>query len=236
MYLISPIKKYWEGFLHLIYPRICLQCGSEKLINEQVLCSSCYAQLPFTDFLGIENNAVEKIFWGRVSLGASGAALFFTKDSIVQLLLFELKYKQNKKAGWMLGNILGLALQQSNCFQHIDYLIPIPIRPQKERSRGFNQSMVICEGIIKVLPIPILSTILIKKKGTLTQTNKDRLARASHTIKLFQLKKAALIFNKKLLLVDDVITTGATAESACLCLLQANPSSVQFAAVAYTLP
>jgi ComF family protein len=234
-HLVLHVKKYLNGFLHLVYPKICLHCGSADLIKFQVLCPNCYTQLPFTDFFEIENNNVDKIFWGRLAVGPSGAALFFTKNSIVQLLLFELKYKQNKRAGWLFGNMIGWALKKGNRFNEIDFLIPIPIRKITERTRGYNQSLLICEGIAQVFPIAILPTVLFKNKKTNTQTRKDRIERGHNTDHLFGLKNADQIYNKHLLLVDDIITTGATVESAGRCLLQANPSSVQFAAAAYTL-
>ena len=229
------IKKYLTGFLHLVYPKICLHCGNCDIFEFQVLCPDCYAQLPFTDFFEIENNNVDKVFWGRLALGPSGAGLFFTKNSIVQLLLFELKYKQNKRAGFLLGNMIGLALKKANRFNEIDYLIPIPVRKNTESTRGYNQSLIICEGIAQAFPIPILQAVLYKNKRTNTQTRKDRIERGHYTSLLFGLKNAEQICNKNLLLVDDIITTGATAEAAGRCLLQANPAVIHFAAAAYTL-
>ncbi len=234
-YIVLYVNKYLLGFLHLIYPKICLRCGSTDIYKHHVLCPKCYLQLPYTDFFEIENNSVEKIFWGRINLGPSGAALFFTKNSIVQLLLFELKYKQNKKAGLLLGNMVGYAIKKTSRFNDIDYLIPIPVRKNTERTRGYNQSEVLCEGIAAIFPIPVLSTVLIKNKKTTTQTHKDRIERGKNKAAIFGLKNAAQIFNKRLLLIDDIITTGATVEAAGLCLLQAKPRSLQFAAAAYTL-
>ncbi|MEY4057443.1 MAG: ComF family protein [Chitinophagia bacterium] len=234
-YIALRVKKYLNAFLHLFYPKICLHCGSTDIIKFQVLCPNCHAQLPFTDFFEIENNNVDKIFWGRLAAGPSGAVLFFTKNSIVQLLLFELKYKQNKRAGLLLGNMIGWALKKASRFNKIDFLIPIPVRKITERTRGYNQSLLLCEGIAQVFPIPILPTVLFKNKKTNTQTRKDRIERGHNTTLLFGLKNTDQIYNKHLLLVDDIITTGATAESAGRCLLQAKPASIQFAAAAYTL-
>jgi ComF family protein len=229
------VKKYLSGFVHLMYPKICLQCGSTNIYEYQVLCPHCYNALPFTDFFEIQNNPIEKIFWGRLALGPSGAALFFTKNSIVQLLLFELKYKQNKRAGILLGNMIGKALKASTRFNQIDYLIPLPVRKKTESKRGYNQSKILCEGIAVFFPIPMLTNVLFKIKKTRTQTHKDRVERGQNRDTQFGLKHAALILNKHVLLVDDIITTGATLESAGLCLQQAQPASLQFAAAAYTL-
>jgi len=100
----------------------------------------------------MQENAVEKIFWGRTKIAAAGALLFFTKDSIVQVLIFELKYKQHKKAGLLLGNLIGIELSKLTRFDAVDFLIPIPISNKKNRRRGFNQAQIICEGILQLWP------------------------------------------------------------------------------------
>ena len=150
--LYNKLNEYFNAFLHLFYPHLCLECGTDLLPSQTVLCSDCENNLPFSDLFAIENNIIEKSFWGRTKINAAGAGLFFTKDSVVQILIFELKYKQNKKAGWLLGRIIGTAMQYLNRFNTIDLLIPIPISLKKERQRGFNQSIIICEGIQQILP------------------------------------------------------------------------------------
>ena len=131
--------------------------------------------------------------------------------------------------------MIGWALKKANRFNEVDFLIPIPVRKSTERTRGYNQSLVICKGIAQAFPIPILEAVLYKNKKTNTQTRKDRIERGQNTTLLFGLKNADQICNKHLLLVDDIITTGATAEWAGRCLLQANPAAIHFAAAAYTL-
>ena len=150
--LFNKCKEYLHAFLHLFYPHLCLECATDLLSSDSVLCISCENKLPYTDLFSIENNIIEKIFWGRSVILAAGAGLFFTKDSIVQILIFELKYKQNKKAGWLLGRIIGTSIQGLDRFKNMDLLIPIPLTPKKQRQRGLNQSMIICEGILQVLP------------------------------------------------------------------------------------
>ena len=135
----------------------------------------------------------------------------------------------------MLGHIIAETMKLSNRFYHIDYLIPVPLRRKKERNRGYNQTYIIGEGIAHVLAIPIEKRVLYKKKPSLSQTQKGRIERGQTSNRLFSLKNSTALFNKRLLLVDDVITTGATAESACLCLQQAKPADIQFVAAAYTL-
>ena len=119
-FFLNRLQAYSTGFLHLFYPHICMHCGSEELSPETVLCEACEKNLPYTHFLSIEKNTIEKIFWGRVPLHEAGASLFFTKDSIVQSLVFALKYKNQKKAGRLLGNIIGQDIINSQRFKNID--------------------------------------------------------------------------------------------------------------------
>ena len=141
---LNRLQAYSTGFLHLFYPHICMHCGSEELPSANILCAACEKNLPYTHFLPIAQNTIEKIFWGRVPLHEAGASLFFTKDSIVQSLVFALKYKNQKKAGRLLGNIIGRDMLHSQRFKNIDCMIPIPISKNKQRARGYNQALLIC--------------------------------------------------------------------------------------------
>jgi len=226
---------YLQAFVHLFYPHICLECGTDLVSSNSVLCTACENNLPFTDFFQIENNIIEKVFWGRGKITAAGAGLFFAKDSIVQILIFELKYKQNKKAGWLLGRIIASSIQHLNRFNKIYLLIPIPITRKKERQRGFNQSIIICEGIQQILPALKIASVLKKPRSTRSQTFKGRLQRSKQYEHLFALADPISIKGASLLVIDDVITTGATLEAACKCLWLGQPQSVSLAAAAYTL-
>ena len=233
--LFNKLKEYCNAFLHLFYPHLCLECGTDLLPSDSVLCIGCENKLPYTDLFCIENNIIEKSFWGRCKINAAGAGLFFTKESIVQILIFELKYKQNKKAGWLLGRIIGASIKDVKRFEKMDWLIPIPLSAKKERQRGFNQSIIICEGIQQILPNLKMSASLKKKKATSSQTNKGRLQRSEHLDQLFELQDAHVLHGANLLIVDDVMTTGATLEAAHKCLWQGQPNSISIAAAAYTL-
>jgi len=233
---LNRIQAYSAGFLHLFYPHICMHCGSEELSAETVLCEACEKNLPYTEFLAIENNKVEKIFWGRVPIQRAGASLFFTKDSIVQSLIFALKYKHQKKAGRLLGNIMGQDIINSQRFKNIDCMIPIPLSKNKQRKRGYNQAMLLCEGIQEKLPhIPIL-TVLAKQKSSKSQTSQNRIQRNHLSEQPFKLIDPSLLLDKNILIIDDVITTGATMEAAAIYLWEkAQPQSISLVAAAYTI-
>ena len=199
------------------------------------LCPKCIQDLPFTDFFNINENPVEKIFWGRVPVLHAGALLFFTKDSLVQTLMTQLKYNHNKKVGILFGRLMGEAIAAAEKFEQIDLMIPIPILHSKINSRGYNQSQVIAMGIQQVWNRPIFGDVLTKKSWSNSQTKKDRKARLQQVPDLFILNHPNSIEGKNILLVDDVLTTGATLEAAIATLMFGSPASISIAVAAYTL-
>ena len=199
------------------------------------LCTQCVQDLPFTDFFSINENPIEKIFWGRTDIQNAGALLFFTKDSLVQTLITQLKYHHNKKVGILFGKLMGEAIAVEEKFKQVDIIIPIPISASKMNSRGYNQSEVIAMGIQQVWNRSIMQDVLIKKNWSNSQTKKDRKARLQQVPDLFFLQNPAFIKGKHILLVDDVLTTGATLEAAIETLMAGSPASVSIAVAAYTL-
>ena len=199
------------------------------------LCNQCIQDLSFTDFFSITENPIEKIFWGRADIQNAGALLFFTKDSLVQTLITALKYHHNKKVGILFGKLMGEAIAREEKFKQIDLIIPVPISASKINSRGFNQSEVIAIGMQQVWHRPMLKDVLIKKSWSNSQTKKNRKARLQQLPDLFFLQKPTSIEGKHILLVDDVLTTGATLEAAVASLMTGSPASVSIAVAAYTL-
>jgi ComF family protein len=233
--IFNGIQNYLNAFLHLLYPQICFGCGTDQVEKNMPLCNQCIQDLPTTDFFSINENPVEKIFWGRVPVQSAGALLFFTKDSLVQTLITQLKYHHNKKVGILFGQLMGEAIGAEKKFEQIDLLVPIPILHSKINNRGYNQSQVIAMGIQQVWNRPIVDDVLIKRSWSNSQTKKDRKARLQQVPDLFFLQNPACIKDKHLLLVDDVLTTGATLEAAIETLMAGSPASVSIAVGAYTL-
>ena len=218
MISIAEIK---NSLLHLLFPHVCSGCGSDLLGKESMLCLRCMEAMPETNFELHQSNPVEKKFWGRLPLSAATAQYYFTRESLMQHLMHQFKYKRNKELGTQLGKIMGESLKRSGRFK-VDALIPLPLFPAKEKRRGYNQATVLCEGMAESLQAPVLKDVVIRSHHTETQTKKGRIERWQNMEGKFVLRKPEVISNKNVLLVDDVVTTGATLEACGLALLEAN--------------
>lgn len=172
----------------------------------------CMDALPETNFEWHSGNPVEKTFWGRLLLEGASAQYYFTRESLVQHLMHQFKYKGNKDLGLQLGRIMGEKLRVSGRFD-VDGLVPLPLFPAKEKRRGFNQATVLCEGMAESMHIPVLDKVVTRPQHTATQTLKGRIERWRNMEGKFILANPAPIRNKHVLLVDDVVTTGATLEA-----------------------
>ena len=209
----TAIKKIGNSLGRLFFPQLCAGCGTDILDADQTICLHCNEQLPITNFHLHANNPVEKIFWGRIPVTAAASYLYFTKDSILQQLLHQLKYKGNKDIGYFLGRQMGMAFSQSNRFCYADALVALPLFPSRERKRGYNQAAVLCEGFSDASGIPFLPRAVARIVHTDTQTHKNRIERWQNMEGRFHLVNELSIKGKHILLVDDVITTGATLEA-----------------------
>lgn len=224
-----------RDFAHLFFPHICVGCGTDVLGSSSILCIRCVNQLPITNFLLHPENQVEKIFRGRLPVKLAASFCYFSKDSIVQRLLHQLKYKGNKEAGYFAGKMMGIALRQSEKQDMIDALIPLPLFAAREKKRGYNQATILCEGISAITGIPVLMNVVTRVSSTATQTHKNRIERWQNMEGRFQLQQPNVIANKHLLLVDDVLTTGATLEACGHELLRGEHTEVSILTMAYTV-
>jgi ComF family protein len=216
-------KELKNSILHILFPHVCDGCGSDIIDEESSLCIKCIAELPETNFHLHANNPVEKIFWGRLPLICATAQYYFIKESMMQRLMHELKYKGNRELGKQLGRLMGYDLQKTNRFRKVDYLVPLPLFASKEKKRGYNQATILCEGIAEVVNTEIAKDVIVRTQYTETQTKKGRIERWQNIEGKFELITPEKIRNKNILLVDDVITTGATLEACGQELLQATP-------------
>ena len=224
----------WALF-HLFFPHQCIGCGSDILSHEQLVCLGCIQDLPHTRFALHANNPVEKIFWGRIVVQNAMSEFYFSKSSVIQNLIHEMKYRGNTKAGMYLGNLMGRSLKESVRFADVDCLVPLPLFAKKEKHRGYNQSEILCKGIQEILPLPIITKNVIRVKATETQTKKGRTERWQNVDSTFAVSDGASLAGKHVLLVDDVITTGATLEACAGEILKTTGARVSIATLAMAM-
>jgi ComF family protein len=178
--------------------------------------------MPKTGYENNPNNPLAQNFFGQMPFNAVSAEFFFSKSGKVQHLIHGLKYHHCRENGIFLGQEIGKSLLKASDYQGIDYLIPIPLHPKKEKIRGYNQSHVIAEGISEIMNIPIAEKCLVRSVFTDTQTKKSREERWNNVKDIFNIEKPEKLENKHVLLIDDVLTTGATLMSAGKALMQVN--------------
>lgn len=224
------IKDIKDSVLHLLFPHVCTGCGSDILSESSILCMRCIDAMPETNFELHAGNPVEKLFWGRIELTAGTAQFYFTKESLMQHLMHQFKYKGNKELGLQLGRLMGEQLIKSGNY-NVDALVPLPLFPAKEKRRGYNQATILCKGMSEVMNIPVLEKIVTRPGHTETQTKKGRIERWKNVEGKFVVTDANAIQNKHLLLVDDVVTTGATLESCGVAILNASNVKLSIAAL-----
>jgi ComF family protein len=220
--------------INVFFPKVCFGCLNILSDNEHLICTSCRHDLPLTNYHFNNIDSLKKIFYGRVHIENATALLLFEKKGIVQQLLHQLKYKGQENIGTFLGKWLGHELAAIDDYKTIDVVIPVPLHKRKQRKRGFNQVAKFGIEIAEALGVVYRDNVLIKITNTETQVFKNRMARWQQNTTTFTLKNSALIANKHILLVDDIITTGATLESCINVLNLAENIKVSVASMAFT--
>jgi|JI8StandDraft_2_1071088.scaffolds.fasta_scaffold01710_11 ComF family protein len=228
------MKKLIQDFFSLIFPDNCYSCQGVLLQGEQKICTSCRGNLPFTNYhkLNPSNNLVTQKFFGKIPILYGLSFLQFTKDGKVQRLLHHIKYKNEPELAEMLGNWYGTELFESSLAQSFDIIVPVPLHPKKLKIRGYNQSDYFGRGLSKGLHTSYQDNILVRNTHNATQTKKSRYQRWQNVNTIFSVSDALDIKNKSILIVDDVVTTGATLEACANTLLEAQVQSISVATIA----
>lgn len=203
----------FKDFFNLFYPKMCGICDEQLVENEQTICTLCRHDLPLTNFTSFKENSVTQTFFGRVDIEKGYSLLHFRKKGITQKIIHELKYHGNQEIGTFFGNWLGEMIREKAEFKEVDYIIPVPLHPKKLKKRGYNQVTKFGKKLSKHLQIPFLENELVRVSATKTQTLKARFERFSNVDTRFLVKDTSLFNNKHVLIIDDVITTGATLEA-----------------------
>ncbi|MDR6786179.1 ComF family protein [Pedobacter africanus] len=227
------LKNIFRDLLALLFPNLCCGCDTHLYKGEDLICTRCLYRLPYTDYHVFPENKAAKQLWGRVHCNAVMSLLYFKKGSRTQNLIHHLKYRGGRELGVKLGHMIAEKLIQAPAYSGIDLIVPVPLHPRRERSRGYNQSMCIAEGIGAVLNVPVSRNGLIRTGLTKSQTKKGRYDRFRNMQAMFEVRDTASFKNLHILLVDDVMTTGATLEACCIALQTCSPAKISIATVAY---
>ncbi len=224
------MKSQLLDFISLLYPRVCINCNKGLTTKEQHLCLSCDLSLPKSQYSTNKGELLKKFIFQPKVTGAY-AYLDYIKDGIVQKLIHSLKYQRNQKLGVWLGSRLGNEIQQ--VIKHpIDLIVPIPLHKNRLKIRGYNQSDLIAEGISQIMSIPVGLNVAVRDKQTETQTKKAKISRWESMKSVFRVVNHKMISSKNILVVDDVITTGATLGVFCDEIARHDPSSLTIGAIA----
>lgn len=233
IYIYRMSSRFLSDLAGLFFPQRCPGCGADISAGTSPLCIPCFNEMPRTGFASVNANPVEKIFFGRLPLVFAHSEMYFSKAGIVQQLIHQLKYKGNLEIGEFMGTLIGQSLEAGKGMGCCDYLVPLPLHPSKLFKRGYNQAEVICRGISARTGIPILNNVVSRGKFTETQTRKKRMERWLNVDGSFYAKDEPVLYKKKLLLIDDVLTTGATLEACGRSILQIPGVQLAIATLAY---
>ena len=226
--------KILTDFFRLFYPELCVNCDHQLTHNEHLLCTFCRHDLPVINYSNYKDNIVSNIFYGRVTIEKANSLLYFRKESITKKLIHQLKYKGNEEIGSFIGDWWGEILKKNNEFSEVHVIIPVPLHPKKLKQRGYNQVTKFGERLSFHLKKPFIEDILLRTSTSKTQTFKARFERFNNIDTKFQVKDTSTYKNKHILLIDDVITTGATLESCAKELQKTHGIKISILTMAYT--
>ncbi|MEE4000081.1 ComF family protein [Tenacibaculum sp. FZY0031] len=226
--------QFLKEIFYLFYPNLCVNCEITLLQNETFLCTICKNDLPIIDDNKHINVTLMSNFYGKVPIQNVRSFLFYKKNGVTQKLIHELKYKKQQAIGVFIADWFGEKLKIMNTFAEVDYIVPVPLHLKKLRSRGYNQVTMFGERLSDILSIEYIPNVLIRTSKTTTQTLKQRFERFSNSNTKFKLVNTTLFENKHVLLIDDVITTGATLEACANELLKTKNITISVATMAYT--
>lgn len=229
------MNDYFKSIIELFYPRICNGCGTPLLKGESIICLNCHIKLPRTEFELKPENPIEKLFWGRLQIKHASSFLYFRKTGLTQRLIHQLKYKGRHEIGYHLGFLYGQEIKNKILEVKPDFLTTVPLHPRKIKERGYNQSDEIAKGFSDATNIPFVPNLINRIEATDTQTKKRRYTRWENIENKFELNTSIEIENKHVVLIDDVITTGATMEACGKAILENNNAKLSIISICFAI-
>ena len=231
----------------LISPRTCAVCGRRLSVNESVLCAACHLHLPLTRFwLSPYNNQMARLFWGQIpfaggetgqrpnSMERAAALFFYESHAQPSKIIYDLKYHGHRNVAEDMGRIAAQTMVSSGFFDGIDLIVPIPLTRRRQWSRGYNQSREIAKGVSQVTGIPVENGIVKRIAFTGSQTRRHAWDRAQNVESVFKLVAPQKAEHRHILIIDDVVTTGATVTSCARQLCQADDVRISILSLCFT--
>lgn len=230
---MKPIS-FWHRLLDLISPRLCVVCGHRLTVTEEIICARCNLHLPRTGFQkNPYENEMAKLFWGQIPIERATALFYYEAHAETANILYQLKYKNYPEVGVEMGRIMATELERSGFFDGIDGIVPIPLARKRQRQRGYNQSLEIARGIQEITHLPICNKVVRRTAFEGSQTSKGRWERNENVENVFELMDTASLSGQHLLIVDDVVTTGATVIACAKELLKAGNIKVSVISIGF---
>ena len=226
---------FWTKLFDFISPRLCVICGNRLLPSQSVLCSHCMMHLPLTDhYLSPLDNPLARLFWGLFPIEKASALFFYEPKADTKELIYDLKYRGYPEIGQEMGALMARRYQKTGFFDGIDAIVPVPLTRWRQWKRGYNQSAMIAHGIREVTGLPILKKVLVRTAFHGSQTKKGVWERKENVSDVFRLVHPEQITGKHILLIDDIITTGATITACAEELCKAEGVRISVLALAQT--
>lgn len=226
------MKTLFNDLLNFFFPDLCVVCKEKLAENEKHLCLNCLINLPKTSNRNEQDNKLEQFFAGRFPFERIASFAHFVKGGSMQQIIHELKYKNNPQIGEFIGRLCGEELAASAFISTIDYIVPVPLHPKRQKQRGYNQSLEVAKGISQITDIPVNSENLIRTVNNVSQTQNSRFDRWKNVENIFTVTDPDVFKRKHILLIDDVVTTGSTLESCAKEVLKCHGSKLSIFALA----
>jgi ComF family protein len=222
----------WSDLMHVLFPDLCISCETRPKSKPSAFCITCLHEMPYTDHFDIPVNKISQLFQGRCDVRNGAALLRFREGSHVQSMLHRLKYEGQREIAEVFGALAGEKIWNSGIFTRPDIIIPVPLHTSRLRRRGYNQSAVFGSALGAATNTELSDSILLKIRQNASQTGKSRQERSDNVANAYVLASTSSITGKHILLVDDVVTTGATLEACCNTLEMGQPASISIICLA----
>ncbi len=228
--VLEVILEYLNDFLDMIYPRVCLNCDTILVYQEEHICIGCKFSLPKTNYHIKSENRLEQKFVFEPKVKAVAAYLYYNKKGVAQKLITEMKYRGVTEIGPLLGRWYSNDLKKVKW--PVEMIVPVPLHHSKLSKRGFNQSELFAQGLSDGLDIPVISDAVLRVKKTNTQTQKNKVERWQNMDGVYELSDPAIFKDKHVMVVDDVLTTGATMGELVTLIAKAGAEGIYIACLA----